>query len=215
MKKILISSLLIILSLNSYSQVDENALAIFKNMEKVKDKIKSMKVEFEVEIINRQNQNSQIDSGYAIIKKDKYFLNYNNSKSYFNGNTLATYLPEDEEVTLTHASKDDDNIFNISNVFNIYKKGHKGQFVGEFKNSGKNYYQVRLFPEDLERKYRSITIDIDKKTILPYKLVYSRKDGLDLTIKMYKFDTKYPITEETFEFNEAKYPDIDVVDMRE
>lgn len=205
----------LLISLNVWAQIDDNTQAILKNMERKYEEIKSMRVRFTIKSVNLQNNATQSESGWALIKKEKYYINFSSTESYFNGTDLYTFLPEEEEVTITKPEGDSENIFNIESVFQLYKKGHKGEYLGEAKRNGRMNYSVRLYPEDLNEDYKFLTAEIDKYTLLPYSLTYSQKDGMNVSIYLDEIKTGVRTKASDFQFNLRKYPDVEVVDMRE
>jgi outer membrane lipoprotein-sorting protein len=197
------------------AQIDDNSKAIFLNMEKLQKKIQNMSIDFEVKVHNLQSGSISTDTGKAIIQKEKYYINFNNTESFYDGKQLCTFLPEEEEATITTPDNESDNLFNVAKIFEIYKKGHKCQYMGEIIRAQQKLYVVKLFPEKLDEKYRFLTIEVNKKTLLPLSVTYSRKDGIDLGIKLFRIKKNIKINSSIFKFDESKYPDIDIIDMTE
>jgi outer membrane lipoprotein carrier protein len=133
------------------------------------------------------------------------------------GKTVWTHQKEMNEITITQPDPNDESALNPSTILNVYEKGFKYKFMGEFTNKGQTFYQIDLYPELPKKKNYSIVklkIDKAKSQIQSIKMV--GKDGVDNTIELVEFVPNVLVVDAMFKFDPTKYPkNIEINDMRE
>jgi outer membrane lipoprotein-sorting protein len=157
----------------------------------------------------------EVDKGFIKMKGEKYRLSAFGIEQIYDGNDIYVILPDDEEVTITRPSDDDDSeAFNPIAILDMYKRGFSLKLGGEIEVSGKTIVYVILKPNASER-LRAITVGIEKSN----NHLYSYEQiGLDGTITKFEVTSYRPNTglpESTFKFIEAQYPDYYINDFRD
>jgi outer membrane lipoprotein carrier protein len=161
---------------------------------------------------NDQVENStDTIKGSIILSKDKYFLDLKDNLTWFNGETVWSYLPAEKEVTITKADKKDNSFQNRpSAIFSLYKKGYKNRLIEEKAES----YIIDLYPEDIKSDLLRVRLSIGKSLLDLKILEYKQRDGIVITIYVNEYSLKVKPAPETFNFQISKYKGVEVNDMR-
>ena len=118
MKRILIA-LLVMISYSTIAQNDAKTL-----LDEVSAKVKSydnIALDFKYVLVNIEEDINQETRGNVTIQGDKYFLNILGITRIFNGTTLYSISPEDEEVTISSDNSQDESTITPSKMLSFYE----------------------------------------------------------------------------------------------
>ncbi|MCG8476666.1 MAG: outer membrane lipoprotein carrier protein LolA [Cytophagales bacterium] len=133
-----------------WGQEDEKAAGILERMAKKYQQIEAFSADFSQSMINEQEGINESFTGKGIIKKNKYKIEVAGRTLYNNGREIWTYSPDDEEVTISPVS--DEEEIDPTFIFSNYKKDFKFRYLGETRLRGKMLQKVALFPRKPEGK---------------------------------------------------------------
>lgn len=207
MKRLLILAF-ITLGFTAFAQNDAKAEAL---LTEVSNKIKSYKnisIDFKYELNNVNEENmSQETRGDVVIEGEKYKLNILGITRIFDGKTLYTISPEDEEVTISSDNSDDESTISPSDMLSFYEDGYtyKMDIVQNVK--GRKIQYVKLSPMDTNSEIKHVLLGIDATTKHIYNLIEVGKNGTKTTLTVNSFQTDQPISKTLFTFDESKYAD--------
>jgi len=211
--KTIISLLLIsIISLNSFAQ-EQQAKAILDKLSAKTKTYSTIKAEFQYSINNKTEGINETQSGKIEIKGNNYFLSIKGQDILSNNKSIWTILKDAEEVQINNISDEDDEEYLSPNkIFTLYEKGFKYNFVKE--ESGVQI--INLYPIEAEKKsFHRIALYIDKvKTQITKVIVYGKNGGTS-TYVIKSFIPNQTIADSEFSFDKAKYPDYEIIDLRE
>jgi outer membrane lipoprotein-sorting protein len=192
-------------------QNDQEAIKILDKFSENAQKAPSVSIKFY--IITKNLTDNKIDTlkGSVILNKDKYKLTLPNNIVWFNGETSWSYLPAEQEVTITKANKKD-NTFQSrpSIIFTMYKKDYKSRLIEERPES----YVIDLYPEDLKSDLMRVRLSIGKSLLNLISLEYKRKDGVVSTLRVLEYDLTQKPSGDIFIFHADKYKGSEIIDMR-
>lgn len=217
MKKFFVFVCLVIIASNSFAQKDPAAQVY---LDKVSEKSKSspaIQFNFTYEVESIEDENLSItQSGTAVLKGNKYFIDLQESHLFYDGTNLYNFIPDVNEITISEPEEEYDEFFlsNPSKIFSFYKEDFKYRLIEEFTVGNRTYVQIDLHPQELERTYYRIRLHIDKKTNEIAEVKIFEKQGNRFTIKLsdYKYLNDYP--DSKFTFDPQKNPKVEVIDMR-
>lgn len=192
---------------------DPKATAILKEVSTKYNSLKSYSANFKVATIDQQNKTTSTQTGSIAVKGNKYRLTIKGQEVLCNGQTVWTYLKESNEVQVNNVSEKSDAITPAS-IFTIYEKGFSSKYMNEKKEGAQTLQMIELVPDDQKKTYFKIQISIDKER---KQLVTARifdKNGSHYLYSIDKFQSNVIIPDTGFTFNEAKYPGVEVVDLR-
>ncbi|MCB0768846.1 MAG: outer membrane lipoprotein carrier protein LolA [Flavobacteriales bacterium] len=206
---LLLASLLLI-NVTGGAQDDARSKAI---VDKLMAKAKGW-TSFQADFTSRlQNTKDKLDvkqTGTMKVKGKKFNLVLDNNTIINDGATMWTYNKESNEVNLSDPGEMDQDM-DPSKLFTQYEKGFKSQFVEEKGN----VQVVKLFPIDPSKKpYHTVVLKVDKAKVEPMEIQVLYKDGNIVTYTLLGFVANPDLNDALFTFNKAKYPGVEVNDMR-
>ncbi|OYT16210.1 MAG: hypothetical protein B7C24_08985 [Bacteroidetes bacterium 4572_77] len=103
------------------------------------------------------------------------------------------------------------HIYPIARKFRLTKKTKKAALA---LLSGQKQYQLKLKPKDKDSNYDYVILLIDKdKMQLSDFIIYDFDDNI-FSYEIKQFITDTDLSADNFEFDTAKYPNVEVIDMR-
>ncbi len=186
-------------------------------LDKVTAKTKTyntIQADFSFSMENQQEEINEEYQGKISIKGDKYKANLMNVDTYFDGKTLWTHMLDAQEVNVDEPDPNDEETLNPASIFSIYQKGFKYSYLGEKKSDGVPVIAIDLFPENRDKPYSRIKLELKKDNLELYKVVQVGKDGNNYTIIVKSMKTNVPMDDSMFVFDKTKHPDVEVIDMR-
>lgn len=204
MKKLL-TLLLITLSVSTFSQNKGKTL-----LNEVSEKVKSydnISIEFKYVLENLSENIKQETKGDVIMEGDKYRLNILGVTRLFDGKTLYSISPEDEEVTISLSNDDKNDDITPSKMLSFYEDGYTYQLDIEQNIKGRKIQYVKLTPIDSNSEIKNILLGIDAQTKHIYNLIQVGKNGTKTTLTVNSFKTNEPLSKTLFTFDTNKYQD--------
>ena len=214
-KSILLLFGLLLLSASGSAQDDARSKAI---VDKLIAKAKGW-TSFEADFSSRlQNTKDKLDvkqEGNMKVKGKKFRLVLDKNTIINDGTTLHTYNKESNEVNLSDPAEMDQEL-DPSKLFTQYDKGFKSSFVEEKADAaGVMTQTIKLFPIDPTKKaFHTVVITMDKAKVEPKSIQVLYKDGNIVTYNLKKFTANPELTDGLFIFDKAKFPGVEVNDMR-
>jgi outer membrane lipoprotein-sorting protein len=211
--RVLIAILLLLnlVSENLIAQNDQAAVTILDKFSENAQKAPSVSIKFDLVTKNLADNKTDTLNGSVILNKDKYKLTLPDNIVWFNGETSWSYLPAEQEVTITKANRKD-NTFQSrpSIIFTMYKKDYKSRLIEEKPDS----YIIDLYPEDLKSDLIRVRLTFGKTMLNLISLEYRKKDGVVSTIHVLEYNLTLKPSVDTFVFQADKYKGTEIIDMR-
>ena len=195
----------IFLGFYSYSQDAEKAKAL---LDEVSAKVKSynnISIDFKYALQNSSENINQVTRGDVTLEGDKYVLNVLGITRIFDGKTLYTINPEDEEVTISSDNTEDENTVSPSKMLSFYKEGYTYAMDIIQDVNGRKIQYVKLNPIDTNSEIKQVLLGIDAKTKHIYNLIEVGKNGTKTTLTINSLKTNEPISKSLFKFDKNKY----------
>jgi len=193
------------------AQTDPAAIKILDSFSSSALAAPSVSMKFKLITDDLAEKTADTLKGSVIISKDKYMLDLPDNKVWFDGNVSYSYLPAEQEVTITKPGRKDNSFQSRpSGIFTMYKKGYKTRLIDETKDS----YVIDLYPEDLKSELVRVRLTIGKTRNDLKKLEYKRTDGIVATVSVSEYSLLVKPAPDTFTFSREKYKDADIIDMR-
>jgi hypothetical protein len=163
------------------------------------------------------NQSSRED-GTLVLQDEKFKLAVGESEIYCDGQTLWNHMVSLNEVYISDPEENlaDDEFFlsNPAELFTFYRENFKYRLTRELTQEGKEYYEIDLFPSDLDKSYHTIKLLVGKKDHRLYSAQALGKQGENHTVILDDYRKRIPAGEATFVFDPSLYPGIEIVDTR-
>ncbi|MCB0381752.1 MAG: outer membrane lipoprotein carrier protein LolA [Psychroserpens sp.] len=203
MKQITIAVIILISSFG-FAQDAETLLDEVYNKTK---SYKNISIDFKYVLQNTSENINQETRGDVVMEGDKYVLNILGITRIYDGKTLYTISPEDEEVTISSENTEDETTITPSKMLSFYKEGYtyKMDIVQNVK--GRKIQYVKLNPIDTDSEIKEVLLGIDANTKHIYNLIEIGKNGTKTTLTVNSFKTNEPISKTLFTFDKSKYGD--------
>lgn len=177
-------------------------------LDEVSNKVKSYEnifIDFKYTLNNTKENVKQETRGDVTLKGENYVLNMLGVTRIFNGKTIYTIVPEDEEVTVSSYNDQEDKSISASKMLTFYEKGYNFKMDVLQSVKGRNIQFIKLSPIDSNAEIKDILLGIDMQTKHIYKLIQTDSSGTSYTITVNSFKTNQPISQNLFVFDEEKY----------
>jgi len=216
MKAVLIFSVLILFTGSLFAQQDAKAKEILDKLSQTSKSYKTIQIDFSFTLENKTGNVTDTNEGSVALKGKNYRLHMPamGMEVFSNGTATWSYLTESNEVNITENDSDSDETMNPANLFTIYEKGFKYTYVGEETIAGKASQVIDLFPIDKTKEFTKVRLYVDKAKSQILKAKTFNKDGNAYTLSMKNMKTDQNLTDDYFKFDAAKYPKVQINDMR-
>lgn len=202
MKKIVV----IILAVCSISLAHAQSAKSLLN--EVSSKVKSydnIVIDFKWNLNNAKEGVNQDTRGDVSIEGDNYLLNMTGITRMFDGKYIYTINPEDEEVTISGYTSEDEKEITPSKLLTFYEKGYTYKMDITQTVKGRKIQYVKLIPIDSKAEIKDILLGIDMQSKHVYRLIQTDSNGTKYTLTVNSFKTNQPLSKTLFTFDEAKY----------
>jgi len=173
-------------------------------------KIKSydnIAIDYKYALDNESASVSQETRGDLILQGDLYKLNLLGATQMYDGKMIYTIKPEDEEVTISAMSDQDDTSITPSKMLSFFNEGYVQELDIVQTVKGRAIQYIKLTPMDSNSDVKSALLGIDVQTKHIYKLIFTENSGTKITITVNSFKPNQPLSKKAFIFDEAKYAD--------
>ncbi len=156
-----------------------------------------------------------IKKGTLYTKGNKYRVSITGGQDIFcDGVTVSTYDKTANEVTVSKFEASANSITPQKLFTNFYDKDFLYKLNGEKKEAGKTLQEIELTPVDKSKSFFKVLVWVDKATKTIYSTRVMEKSGNKYTYTVGSLNGNATITDAQFVFNKAKYPGVEVVDLR-
>lgn len=200
--KTLLSFLIIFISSTGYGQ---QATLLLKEVSAKVRSYDNIQINFKYNLNNQKEGVNQQTFGDLTLLNDKYVINMLDITRMFDGSSIYTIVPEDQEVTISSYNPEDEKDITPSQMLTFYEKGYDSK-MGIVENiKGRKIQFVKLTPIDSNAEIKKIHLGIDKKTKHIYKLIQIDSKGTKYTLTVQSFKTNLPLSKDLFTFEEQKF----------
>lgn len=192
-------------------QNDPKATGILDKFSAKATSAPSVSMTFVVITTDQTNNTNDTLAGSVVLSKNSYKLDLPDNIVWFNGETSWSYLPAEQEVTITKPDKKDDSFQSRpASIFTMYRSGYKCRLIEERPD----IYIIDLYPEEIRNELIRVRLSISKSSLNLKSCEYKRRDGLAVTLLVKEYNLKLVPQPGMFNFSDEKYKDAEVIDMR-
>jgi len=185
-------------------------------LQEVTDKTKSynsIKLEFTYQMENPDANINELTEGKALVSGDKYRLDVAGQTVISDGKTIWTVISDAEEVQVNDADESEGG-FSLTKMLSTYNEEYKSKLLPKITSiDGKNVYTLELTPNE-KKNFDKVELFVDKDKMEVYAIALYDQNGRTYTYKIVSFTPDAPVADTDFTFDEADFPDFDVIDMR-
>lgn len=175
----------------------------------------SFRAALNLEIKYPQQKTPRVYTADLEARGAQYYFNGVGLEVYSDGRSRWQYVASSKEVTITTVdSTSTSPVDNPLRLFSSYQEDFKIQFRGERTEGGHTYYDLSLYPHDINQPYSQIHIALYKQTLLPAKFSYFGRDGSRYIVELKKFEPNAQVRS-VFSLDTKKLKGVTVTDLRE
>ena len=170
-----------------------------------------IKVSFTATSFIGNTEQSKTD-GTMLLQDKKMHMDTPDMKTWYDGTTLWSYIPESCEVNVTTPTQKEMSVMHPYSFLNAYKKGYKLS-AKESTLRGEKTYEVHMLARYAGYMAQEVYLDIRQSDYTPL-CVRAKQDGNWIRVSIHHFQGGLKLDKSVFRFDSAQYPDADVIDLR-
>jgi outer membrane lipoprotein carrier protein len=219
--KRLFTFLTMALTVVSVSAQDKNPTKNDAEAKKILDAVsakfktyKSPQASFTYKVENAQGKALSTKKGTVSMKGNKYKVSMSGMEIFSDGKTVWNYDKSANEVTVDNVNTSASAMTPQKLFTNFYDKDFFYKYNGEKKEGGKTLQEIELTPTDKTRPFHKVYVLVDKATKTIYSAKFLEKTGGRYSYTINSLKPSAAVADTEFTFNKAKYPGVEVVDLR-
>lgn len=198
--------ILLLLCMTAFAN-GQNAQSLLKEVDAKVKSYKNIAIDFKYALNNEAEGVSQETKGTVVMAGNNYKLDLMGTTQLFDGKNVYTIVPEDEEVTISAMSDQDENAITPSKMLSFFNEGYTQKMDISQKVNGREIQFVKLTPMDSNSEVKYTLLGVDAQTKHIHKLIITQKNNTKITITVNAFKPNQPLAKNVFTFDENKYSD--------
>ena len=211
MKKILFAITLLV-SISLSAQSDKEADKLLEDVINKTSSYTNFKADLSYTMVNAEMGIDEKKSGVIYVQGDSYRIEMEGQVIISDGTTIWTYLEDSEEVMVSNVEDNEESV-SPTQILTKYNESYKAKFSNDKKYKNSNLKEIELKPIDKHNFEKMSVIVNSGKLSLENFSVYDA-NGNVFTYHIIDLMPNLDLPADTFTFDYAKYPDVEVVDMR-
>lgn len=208
MKKLILTSWVMILALALTAQTDKKAESILNGVSATTKSYKTIRIEFTYKMENVSQKINDSYKGVLISKGNKYKLTVSGQDVICDGKTVWTFLKDANEVQINNLSDSEESI-NPTNLLTTYTKNFKSKLIKETPQQ----QIIELTPIE-KKSFNKVKVTIDRAKKMINTLAIYDKNGSVYSYIVNKMDVNQNFYDSMFTFKLADHPGVEEIDMR-
>lgn len=152
-------------------------------------------------------------NGTLTTKGNKYYCTFKDQTFFCDGKSIWNYQKSTNEVSIFEYDEEDDNFINPAKLLSNWNKDFRAKYIREEFVDGNYIEIIDLMPIKKESYYK-VRFKINKVKKELMSVIMFETDNTTYTYHINKFTPNTAIDDAFFVFNAAKYPNVEVNDMR-
>jgi outer membrane lipoprotein-sorting protein len=188
-----------------------------KLLDAVSTKFKSFKsVQANFTLRNEDSKGNVLGTkkGTVNMKGNRYRVTVTGQEIFCDGSNIWTYDKSANEVTITKLDPSANTITPQKLFTNFYDKDFLYKLNGDKKLDKKILTEVEMTPTDKTKAFHKVYLLVDKASNSIYSTRVLDKSGNVVVSTVNNLNGKANLTDALFVFDKAKYPGVEVIDLR-
>lgn len=156
--------------------------------------------------------NSQVSDGTFTIKGNKFVLEMDEMKVYFDGKTQWAYVPTQNEVSITEPTEKELTETNPMAILASFKNKSNIRFASKSLVNGN--YNITLLPKNKQQDIVKIEVVLNKTTNHLVSIKVFNKNGSTYLLGLTNYTTGLKFADANFVFNTLRYKSVGINDLR-
>lgn len=211
-KKIIYSFVILLFSFQVTSaQSNAQAEQILTNLLN-SAKTNAIRTNFKLVISDKSNEQPQVTSGTFTLKGNKFVLEMDAMKAWFDGKTQWAYVSQNNEVSITEPTEKELSETNPMAILSGYKTKCLIRFSSKIKSV--QDHCIEMIPKAKNNEIAKIDVRINKTNGNLYSIKLTNKNGSASILTLSNFQKGVSVSDNIFVFNSAKYKGVTLNDLR-
>ena len=152
------------------------------------------------------------ETGFLLLKGEKFYLNNGNIQSWYDGKTQWSYVADTEEVNISHPTLEELQGINPYLILIRYKADFNYTYKGSQTRNGVKGHEIILTPKHSEHSEIIRVFVSTTYQPLAMKMEQNGKVLSEINVTSYKINQK--LEDGMFRFNKSLFPNAEIIDMR-
>jgi outer membrane lipoprotein-sorting protein len=194
------------------AQAQDSGQKILDDLANKTNSAQNIKVEFSYGMENTDADIHEVTEGSLIVSGNKYLLKIAGQEIICDGKTIWTYIADAEEVQINEV--DEEESFSPTKLLSSYTDDYDASLEKEYSENNRIYYLMKLEPKDKDSGFDYVHLKIEKEKMQLSAFILYDFDNNKFSYIIKEYLTDIALDENAFTFDEAKYPNVDMIDMR-
>lgn len=204
--------ILLIIALVGTAQAQNKSQQILDDLASKTNAAKNIQVGFSYGMENTDADIHEVTEGSLIVSGDKYLLKIAGQEIICDGKTIWTYIADAEEVQINEV--DEEESFSPTKLLSSYTDDYDASLEKEYSENNRDYYLMKLKPKDKDSGFDYVHLKIEKEKMQLSAFILYDFDNNVFSYIIKEYLTDIALGDDAFSFDETKYPDVDIIDMR-
>lgn len=201
MKRLFTFWMLALLPFCISAQTDTKAAEVLDNVLEDLSKSSGIRVDF-----------GGSETGFLLLKGEKFYLNNGNIQSWYDGKTQWSYLADTEEVNISHPTQEELQGINPYLILMRYKSDFNYAYKGNGTRNGVKGHEIILTSKHSEHSDIIRVFVTTTYQPLAMKMEQNGRTLSEINVTSYKINQK--LEDGMFKFNRSLFPNAEIIDMR-
>ncbi len=175
---------------------------------------KGVRFTFTLSTLDQANNPSDIQSGEAYAKGDKFMLNMEEMDVWFDGKTQWVLIKEVNEVNISQPTIQDIASISPLALLGIYKNGYDIAPPVSTTTNGKSTRRIDMTPSSSQGEFQSVSVLIDKINHTLTQVCLTHHNGLKTYIDITDYNANHHLADPFFTFDASAHPGVEIIDLR-
>ena len=175
-------------------------------------KTSAIKTNFKLIISDKKDPQSMVSSGVFTLKGNKFVLEMDAMKAWYDGKTQWAYVSQNNEVSITEPTVKELSETNPMAILSGFKSKCLIRFSTRVK-SAQNYC-IEMIPRVKNSEILKIDVQINKNNGNLVSIKLTNKNGSASLLTLSNFQKGVTVSDNAFVFNQARYKGVTVNDLR-
>lgn len=199
---------------NSLGKNDPDAKKVLDALSAKLRSFKAVQANFTLKVEDSKGKLQGSKSGVIYIKGNSYHVSITGQEIYSDGKDTWTFDKSSNEVTVTRTDPSASSINPEIFFTDFYDKDFLYKLNGDSKQGTRILKEVELTPLDKTKSFYKVLLYIDDARHMMVSIKWFDKGGNRYTLETTKLNGNAVLTDAQLGFNKAKYPGVEVVDLR-
>jgi outer membrane lipoprotein-sorting protein len=175
-------------------------------------KTSAIKTNFKLVISDKKDPQPMVTTGAFTLKGNKFVLEMDAMKAWFDGKTQWAYVQQNNEISITEPTVKELSETNPMAILSGYKSKCVIRFSTKVK-SAQNYC-IEMIPTIKNNEIAKIDVQINKSNGNLFSIKLTNKNGGTSLLLLSNFQKGIAVPDNAFVFNQAKYKGVTINDLR-